>query len=178
MNDKANLPGVGTFSIEHLPARLDFTNKSLYAPLPVIRFQSGFAEPDKNFYNYLTNDWQSDEVAAMRQFNDFVFDIKHRLSYDSETILPHFGVLKKDAADNYIFEQDFTIKEFFPVVAADRIIRSGATHVVKTGDTEHTNTEMKELLSKQKTVKDNWWVYAVILAVAGLAALVYYNLTN
>lgn len=174
LNNKASLPGVGSFSVEQVPARLDFINKTLYAPSPVIRFSSGFAEADKNFYNYLSGGWDNNEMANIREFNDLVFNIKHSLSYDSEMQLPNFGVLKKDASDNYSFEQNFSINDFFPPVNAERVMRTGAKHYVKTGDSEYTSTQMHELLAEQKSVKDNWWLYALILTGIGLAAMAYY----
>ena len=46
------------------------------------------------------------------------------------------------------------------------------------GDKETTNVEMTEFFSETTEVKDKWWVGAIVLGVAGLAAVGYYLYMN
>jgi len=42
------------------------------------------------------------------------------------------------------------------------------------GDKETTNTVMTELLAPRSETKDRWWIWAVVLGVIGLIALLIY----
>ncbi len=178
LHQKANLPGTGVLTVEHLPARLDFINKTLHAPLPVIRFRSGGEEADNHFFNFVSGGSGEDKVAVIRKFNDVLFDIKQKLSSGGEIVLPNIGTLKKDSANTYSFQQQFSPEDLLPIVPALRVIRSNAQHTVLAGDTEHTSAQMQKLLATKTPVKDRWVTYALLLATMGVAALVYYYFTN
>ena len=178
LHQKANLPGIGVLTVEHLPARLDFINKTLHAPLPVIRFRSGGEEADGHFFNFVSAGLGEDKVAVIRKFNDLLFEIKQKLSSGSQIVLPNIGTLKKDGINTYSFQQQFSPEGLLAAVPALRVIRSNAQHTVLAGDTEHTSAQMQKILATKNPIKDRWVTYALILTAIGVAALVYYYFTN
>jgi nucleoid DNA-binding protein len=175
---KLNIPGIGSFAIEQIPARLDFLNKQLHSPLPVIRFNLGNAVADKHFYDFLAKEKGLQEWEAIRQFNDLTFEIKNTVNSKGMVELPGIGTLKKEFTDTYSFQPAGSLQPYFPDVAAERIIRKNATHSVKVGDAEKSSTEMQELLAPEKPKKSQWVKYAIILAVLGAAAIAYYYATK
>lgn len=175
---KLNIPGIGSFVIEQIPARLDFLNKQLHSPLPVIRFNLGNAVADKHFYEFLAKEKGWQEWEAVRQFNELVFDLKNAVNTKGTVELPGIGSLKKEFADTYSFHPMSSVQSYLPDVAAERIIRKNTTHSVKVGDAEKSSTEMQELLSAEKTKKAQWIKYAIILALAGAAVIAYYYATK
>ena len=179
LNEKVSLAGIGSFSIEHIPARLDFINKAIQPPIPVIRFKNKVHELDEKLQTFISlNKKFGNTEEENQEINDILFDIKHKLSYNGEASLADWGMLKKDTNDNYTFEQSISLNDLFPGVHAERIVRTGNDHLVRTGDIERTSSEMVELLTEGKLQKDYWWVYALILTVAGIIVLLFYYLTN
>jgi hypothetical protein len=174
LNEKASLPGIGTFSAENTHAKLDFINSKFYPPLPEILFSSGIAETDKDFFNFISGNAAERSLAAERRFNDVIFDIKHKLSYKGEVVFDNLGTLKKNTEGNYSFEKNFSIEDFFPPVAAIRISRNYAQPARSTAAVEYVETETKNLTDEDNSAKDHWLVYAVILTAIGIAALTYY----
>jgi hypothetical protein len=175
LNKKANLPGIGHFSVEYTSAKLDFINSKFYAPLPEIRFTGGVSGNDKYFLNFISGNSEADEIAGSRDFNDMLFDIKHKLSYQREAVLENMGTLKKTGEDNYSFEQKFSVEDFFPPVDAIRVSRNHAQQVVLAGSGNNTYTSSREQAVEEEIIKDRWWwVFAIILTVIGVAGLVYY----
>ena len=67
---KLTLPGVGSFVVEDIPARLDFTNKTIYSPLSVIRFSLEVSSFDRYFFYFLSQELHIDEISAIRKFTD------------------------------------------------------------------------------------------------------------
>ena len=65
-------------------------------------------------------------------------------------------------------------------VKVKKIIRSGAIHQVRVGDTEHTNVHMSELLQQQKKTTKLELTGWIILLIAVMAASVitYYSMNG
>lgn len=176
---KLSLPGIGWFSAEETVARLDFTEKKLHAPSQLINFYPQAALPNKVFFQFLAEELAVEETQAIRHFNEFVFDLKDQLNAAGSIALPGIGKLYRNEKNEYQFQSDNWMNEYFPDLSAERIIREGAEHTIRVGEEEKTNTQMHEMLFAEKsTPADYWWLYAVILALLGIAALIYYNYTR
>ncbi len=178
LNKKLHLPGIGVFVIDRLPAKLDFGNKIMEPPLPVIRFSLETSAADKYLYQFISRHLQLDEVSAIRQFNDLIFELKEKLTKEGTAALPGIGKLKKEFADTYTFQAAYTLKDYFPQVTAERVIRKNSEHTIRVGEDERTNTQMAAMLATEKHIKDKWWLYAIILTVMGIIALAYYYATK
>ncbi len=177
---KLSLPGIGWFSAEESAARLDFTEKKLQAPSQVVNFYPQAALPNKVFFQFLSQELAVEETQAIRHFNQFIFDLKDQLSNSGSIALPGIGKLYKNEKNEYEFQSENWMSDYFPDLSAERIIRQGAEHTIRVGEEEKTNTQMHEMLfiEEKNTSTDYWWLYAVILALLGIAALIYYNYTR
>lgn len=177
LNKKLALPGIGYFTVEHVPARLDFANKKMYAPLSVIRFSTDKVQADRHFFAFVSDDLQVSEVDAIQQFNNVILEIKKQIAENGVAVLPNIGSLRKEFADTYSFQPISAAPDYAPEVTAERIIRHEA-HTVKVGEEERSSEEMKEILADEETPRSNWWIYAAILAALGIGGLVYYYLVR
>ncbi len=55
-------------------------------------------------------------------------------------------------------------------VAAEKVIREKADHMVRVGEEEKTSAEMTEMLNQPEEKKSYWWVYAMI---AGILSVIF-----
>lgn len=179
---RLSLPGIGILSVEQLPGRLDFLNKQLHSPIPVIRFSSDkTAASDKQLFEFLAADMGVSTLDSIKQFNDLSFFLKDELNRKGKAALPGIGSFTKEFGDNFSFQPEVSIQQYFPEASAERIVRKEATHTVKVGEDERTSSEMKEMLADEEAAEegpDRWWMYALILGILGLGALVYYYMTH
>lgn len=178
IHKKAIIPGLGIFSIERQPARLDFANKIFVAPSSQIVFKNEPAVADTNFYSFVSHEQNIEEETAIKNVDEFTLSLKHYISANTSVQLPGVGLLTKNEVGELEFAPLNTLQNYFPNVTAEKVIRPDAQHDILVGDTSRTNTEMQEMLTSSKKVKDYWWVFAIILAFIGIAALVYYYLQN
>ncbi len=174
---KLALPGIGCFTVEQVPARLDFANKQLHAPLPAIRFSAGNVQADRHFFTFLANDLHSTDLEAIQQFNETVLRLKQELNSTGTIQLPQIGTLKKEFADTYSFQPAVSLQLYLPDINAERVLRN-ESHTVMVGERERSSDEMRELLADDNRSRHKWWIYAIILGVLGIAALVYYYTTT
>jgi len=172
---RLSIPGVGLFTVEHVPARLDFPNKTLHPPLPVIRFSHDGIATDKQLFKYLSRQFSLNETEAIRYFNDFAFDFKNDITNNGEAILPGIGKITKTFANAYSFQPAVLLGGYFPDLKVERVIRENAEHTIRVGEDEKTSTQMHELLAEEPK-KDLWWIYALILGAVGIGVIVYYHL--
>lgn len=177
LNKKLALPGIGCFTVEQVPARLDFANKKMYPPISVIRFSGNKVQADRHFFAFVSDDLKINEVEAIQQFNNTILEIKKQMADNGTAVLPNIGSLRKEFADTYSFQPIASSDNYTPEVIAERVIRNEA-HTVKVGEAERTSEEMKEILADETTKKSRWWIYALVLALLGIGGLVYYYLTH
>lgn len=174
LHKNLNLPGIGKLAVEQDPARFDFTEKKIYPPKQVINFYPQKNNADKEFFTFLSDDLHTDEVNAIRQFNDFIFEIKNLLSNRGFVTLPGIGDLVIDN-NIYSFRPAYNTDSYYSPLSIERVIRKNAEHIIRVGENEHTNIEMQQMLGETENArKDYWWVYAILLTVAGVTALVYH----
>lgn len=174
LHKKLNLPGIGKLAVEQDPARFDFAEKKIYPPKQIINFYPQKNSADKEFFRFLSEDLDIDEINAVRQFNDFLFEMKSFLSNRGFFTLPGIGDLVVDN-DIYSFRPAYNPDSYYSALSIERVIRKNAEHIIRVGENERTNIEMQEMLGETESEqKDYWWVYAILLTVAGVAALVYH----
>ena len=168
------LPGIGNFYIEIKPAQIDFVNRSITSKKNKIVFNDDNQEPGNSFYNFISNELNTDEAAAKLAFNSFTSKLHDELNTQKIIYLEGIGTLKKENSTVVEFEPEL-IPAYFPELAAERIIRKNAAHTVRVGEDEKTSDEMHVALNQSKTItKERWWIAASILALIGIAAIIFY----
>ncbi|CAN5715015.1 hypothetical protein BH10BAC2_BH10BAC2_17240 [soil metagenome] len=175
LNKKLILPGIGSFNTAIQPAQLEFVEKTLHAPVHTITFQQDESADDTNFISFLIKETGHGQYEAANRFNQFVTQLKEKLQSGIALQLPGLGVLTNNGAA-YAFTAE-SLHQFFPGIIAERVIRQNAQHAVRVGEDEKTSTEMHAMLN-QEAVQDRWGIGAIVLAVVGIAAILYYYLSR
>ena len=177
-NKTCPLPGLGNLSIHTSAATADFTTKQITAPPQLIQFDR--TEPDATgLLNYVAAKTHSDTYEATEALDHFCDNIKNELSVHAAAALPGIGNFIVDNNGNMLFKQESLPGVFLQPVFAERVIHPKAEHHILVGDRETTNTVMSGYFTETHTVRNRWWVWAIILGALALAALfLYFNDSN
>ena len=181
VNKRVGIPGLGAFSLQEIPASLDFVKGVLHAPQSKISFtRSEDSAIDKNLFIYLSKEMQLEEWQVATKFQEFTNAIKNNIEGNMAVELPGIGKLQRGYDDDVFFIAD---NEATHISSADIKLnntndsRSNLVELYSTGEnlilTEETEEDKLEMIVKEKQ-EDYWWVYALILALMGVGALLYY----
>ena len=181
LNKKLSIPDVGNFIIESNGAQLDSVNGILYAPSPIILFKQDAAKADKFFFDFLAQEMGTDEVVAIRSFHDYLYKIKSSLNTSQGSNIPGIGRLKKEENGYILFSPEKNLQELLPQIkiGANYPIAKKVATIDFDQDHELTAQEeddIKEIMGQETEEQraDNWWVYALILLLIGVGALLFY----
>lgn len=172
-NKACPLPGLGSFSIHSKGADSDFTNQKINAPKPVIQFKNKETDPAA-LVHYLAAKTHCHVVEAGEALSYFCESLKNIISSYPSAPLDGIGDLYIDGNGHINLRPSTLPDSFLPPVFAERVIHPKAEHNILVGDKETTNTIMAELLNEVTEVKDRWWIWAIVLGLIGIGALVFY----
>ncbi len=182
LNRRVCIPGVGVFAMQNTPARIDFVTGILHAPQPKVLFSHN-EQPaeDKSLVQYLSKEMKVEEWKAVEAFKEFTSSITGSINESQPVTLPGIGQLHKNSASDEVFftEETAATRLFLNDIKLSTATDSKANLVelYSTGDTliltEETEDDKLEMIIKEKD-EDYWWVYALILALMGVGALLYY----
>ena len=166
------IPGIGIFTIQRKPAEADFVNKCIHPPAYEIKLDQTTVIPPKKMFTWLADIFNISDREAVIRFNDFAFDLKKKITDGEEVQWSGIGK----------FSKGVTAIHFTPVepwneegdVAAQKIIREHAEHIVLVGERERTSVEMTELLNQQDGKKKNWWAYALAIGILAIIFIFWY----
>jgi|SRR5688572_8513193 len=169
LHKKLSVPGIGTFLLERRPARADFLDRQVKAPVYSISFANRIDTASRNFFNWLGNALGISDRDAVVRFNDFAFDMKRQISEGATINWNGVGVLSKGLGGDVKFIAERSAVGEKPVIA-EKVIRLKAEHMVRVGEDRKTSVEMTEILNKPVAgVRSFWWIPA--LAVGVLAVI-------
>ena len=154
------LPGIGQLTLTTIPAKIDFSNKQILAPVQSIVFVP--ISGNENSYN---------EFSAISEM------MKKTLDEEGSINLAGIGNFYKDTIGAIRFEPVELNPVFLQPVTAVRTIRQDAEHNMLVGDKKTTNVEMTEFLNEEAPIPpDRWWIWAIVLGLIGIGLLtVYFN---
>ncbi len=171
------LPGIGYFSVETIPAHIDYADRCVISSKKNIVFNNDKQPAEKRFYDFLSHELNIDEPQAVQTFTNFTEQLQQQLN-NNPVYFKGIGTLTKQTSNVLLFQPE-VMPDYFPALSAQRIIRKNATHTVRVGEQEKTSEEMQTaLLQPKKIQQERWWIAAIILAVAGISAIVFYYLTH
>lgn len=181
LNGTASMPGIGTFGVEQVPATMDFENKKLNPPTQNIRLQSNEIATDTySFYNFLASELNINESEAARRFQDFCHDIQKQVNNTGNVLLPGVGKLTKNASGFFTMQSENDTKQVLPDLWITKT-QAATTGLLDVYSTEQPsiikNSKIESEVDKLATAaesEDYWWVFAIIIAIMGLGALLYY----
>jgi nucleoid DNA-binding protein len=167
------LPGLGTLFMLHSAAVSDFTDKSISAPKSFIEFSETEADAT-GLLNYLAITTGGSKYEVTEALDHFCDNLRNKMTAQPDVQLESIGSFFVDASGKINFKSEELPEVFTQPVFAERVIHPDAEHHILVGDKETTNMVMTELLSPKPEIKDRWWVWAIVLGIIGLAALLVY----
>ena len=174
VNKKCPLPGIGSLIINEGSAVAWHGDNKMAAPVPRIAFTDQELD-STSFIHFIAGRKKQGDDAAAESLAQFCNSLKALKTYD-EVNLELAGKFLIDASGTLIFKQEPVSKEFLPSIYFKRVVHAKpALHAVRVGDTETTSDVMTEYYSEKEKVKQyKWWIFAIILLLAGAGLLGYY----
>lgn len=170
-----SIPGLGTIYLETFSASVDVADRTILPPLYQFRFDKYFDSPDREFFAYIAAQRNVLDYEAIKWYNEFATDLRHRIRTEEKVDWEGVGTLMKGEGGNVVFEPASSSGIFMSPMPAIRVNRQNAQHTLLVGDQERTNVEMNEwLLDEEEAVrkrKRSWWIAALVLALLALLAL-------
>ena len=174
LNKKLSLPGIGTISLCHHSAHLDFTNKEVTAPSFHFTIESTNDKPSKKLFDWISASLGVTEWDAIKSVNDFSLALKNKLSEKGEAKWEHVGVIRRNnKGDLTLGTQSILLQSEQPVVA-EKVIRVKAEHTVLVGEQERTSVQMEEYFAESPARKNYSWLVAVILTLLAVMFIGWY----
>lgn len=174
---KLAVTGVGTFLLERKSAENDFANRLINPPFYTVSIQASADSPSINFFKWLADALYISDHDAIIRYNDFIFDMKKQISEGDTIEWMGVGTLKKGFAGDIKFIPGQITSHEQPV-AAEKVIREKAEHMVRVGEDQKTSVEMSEMLNKPDVKKSNWWIIPLATILLSLMFLGWYLSVN
>lgn len=168
------LPGIGTFLIERKPAAIDFPGKRIDPPTYTVTLQAVDYSTPNNFFTWLGQILNVDVRDAAVRFNDFAVDLKKNIAEGNVIKWNGMGILSKGNDDQVKFSASFNEFVAEEPVAAEKVIRQKAEHMVRVGEDEKTSAEMVEMLNQPVIKRSYWWAYALTIALLAIMFIGWY----
>lgn len=166
LNHKVGLPGMGYFFIETIPSRIDVLHRQFLPPTQTINFKNENLLADRNFFDYICRELKLNETEAITRFNEFSRKLNSDAAGENGAVLNGIGVLKREG-DDIIFHSQEDETDIL------RVLRLSASFV----EGLDAQTSRKQKQKPKAAKKENWWIYALILGLAGIGAVLYYYYT-
>lgn len=175
-HNKVSLKGIGSFSVEQLPARLDFPNRLLHAPETILHYSAEAAE-DPGFDLWLMQELRQPADEIKKKLQIFTEEFKRILDNKHEVELAGIGRFTKEENQLIHFTSVFETIVGTPVVA-EKIIRKNTQHSIRVGEEEKTNLEMEEFLyQKHRKPFSFAWIITTLLFILAIVAILYFATT-
>lgn len=171
------LSGLGNLRIIPTATITDFSNKLIYPPTPVIQLEEKEGDAS-SLINYLSAQSGASLHESQQAYEAFCTQLKDQAGQKGGSVWEGVGSFQADESGNIRFRPEELPVDYKQPVDAIRVIHPEATHQVLVGDKETTNVAMTEYFSEKPMAKDRWWIWAICLALAGIAALVYYFISG
>lgn len=159
------IPGIGTFLLERKPAVADFPNRIIHPPSFSVRLNHHPATPPISFFGWLAKALDTSDRDAVIRFNDFAHTLRLRINVGDKINWDGMGILSMGLGGEIRFEPGVINMPAGLPVKAEKVIREHAEHSVRVGEDERTSVEMIELLNKQGSRKNQWWLWALVLGL-------------
>ncbi|MEO6488666.1 MAG: hypothetical protein ABIO04_01905 [Ferruginibacter sp.] len=170
---KCPLLELGTLEIVDSSAVASLAERMIYAPLISIRFVNT-AMPADHFINFIANNKKVTKNAATLLLKEYCVTLRNMDAY-GETKFLTAGKFYVNEDGQLVFKPADTPGEFLPVVYAERVIHTDASHSMTVGDKETTSAEMTAYYSENDLAsRDKWWIPALIIFLIAAIAIGYF----
>lgn len=182
INNKASLPGIGSFLVEQVPASMDFENKKIIPPSQKISLSNIVNDQEVlNFQHFLNKELQVNAAESWQKLSSFAQTIQNQIASNGTLDLPNIGKLVKNISGGFSLnsnnsnEDNKVLNDIFinKSQAANTNFMEVYSDVMPTIIRRENFTENNDVFIN-KEAEDYWWVWAIVLAIMGLGALLYY----
>ena len=170
---KLAVPGIGIFLLKKKPAENDFVNKQINPPSYSVTFQPVADSPSIKFFKWIGTSLQISDHDAIIKFNDFVFELKKQINVGDKIEWQGIGTISKGLTGEVKFAPAI-IPPIEKSIAAEKVIRAKAEHMVRVGEDQKTSVEMTEMLNKPEAKKSNWLLTALSIVLLSLLFIGWY----
>jgi hypothetical protein len=167
-----NIPQLGSFVIAQEPAQPDKASGLLFAPKYPIRFSEKETPlPETVFFDFLSTEMQVDTATAIHSFYVFCNNLRGTLEQKGIAVLEGIGrIIKRE--EELVFTPESNLLELLPPVAWTDTEQAVSPKQAQKARKEPLAETVVEEIEETETVKrDRWWIYVIVLALAGLLAL-------
>lgn len=172
-NKKCPLPQIGTLELTESNAVAMYAERKIHAAVPSVKLMDTITRSD-DFINYIAERKNLGREEATSLLMQYCNKLQHMDAY-GETKLPELGKFYVNTDGNLVFKSIELPTTLLPTVYADRVLHPSTSHNMVVGDKETTSAEMTAYYTDiEFTQKDKWWIFAIVFAIAGIAALLLY----
>jgi hypothetical protein len=155
------LPGIGSLQIIPQTSSIDVANK-LYPPINNFVFNSETTLlADKTFYHFLAKELEVEQIEAIKKFHEYIYEIKATASEGNVIQFNGIGIISKQADGTFTFQQEKSVFDFFPTIQLPE----------KPNTSVHKELADSTISDASEIQHDKWWIFAIVLAVVALAAI-------
>lgn len=169
------LPTVGSLQITTEASKLLIGEHSIAAPRSKIQLfmQEQSRQP---LVEYIASTQNTSEYLANENLENFVAELKSLKNHDDMAI-GEAGKFEVDEQGYLIFSEQKIFTNYFPEVAAIRVLRANQSHDMLVGDKETTNERMSDYFNNEKANGPSklWLWISLGLIVAAALIIVFYN---
>jgi nucleoid DNA-binding protein len=167
-----NLPGIGSFELNRIPAKVDQVTGNIDAPAYTIQYDSLNDNPSKEMFSYISRKRNISEWDSIGVVNNFSMALNDLLKKGQKFEWNGMGSLEHDSSGQLVFDPVFTRYDFYPNLTS--ITQTGIIH-----DPVAPGESTEFLHEEQGTVeaRAGWWVSAAVIAAAALV-MIFYNFVN
>lgn len=171
-----NIPGVGSFHLATAPAAL--RGNELLPPGQSLVFAPGTAVTDKRFYEYLATETGLSEVDAVRRFQDYAYELRKRIQAGSSVQFGQWGILGRSAGGEIMFEPQPPTEIYYPSIDLSIPVQEQSSPAREAVAEYAEPTAEGETEIAEAPRSDPWWLWTLLLALAAMAAIVYYYMSE
>lgn len=174
LNNRVNLPGLGSFFVDYSPAKLDLLNERIASPEWVVSFKQEPVIVDRNFLEFVKNELHTNETEANNNIQQFSELVKQEAT-NGGVELPGIGRLEPSQQGVLLLKTPEQTNTIALKVEKNKLV--DVYEEVEYKKPEHkTDGSIANLDAtiEKKESEDYWWVWAIILVIISMAALFYY----
>jgi nucleoid DNA-binding protein len=174
------LPGLGILELQTIPAISNFLSRAILPPSYKVILNDVQDAPAKSVFQYIAAQTGLSEWEAIKQLNDFSFQIKYNLKEGKKVVWEKVGEFSMEDNGATVFTSSAIEYDFMPPVSAVRVIRNTTNHTIRRGDIEVSESFFNPHKVETTLVEKNkkWWIGAVILAAIGIGLILFYFYNN
>jgi nucleoid DNA-binding protein len=107
LNNRLNIPSLGSFSVSYQPARLNSSTGALDPKQPILHFKDGPpSTPDTGLIPFLASEMKISPASAANELLNFSLQVMSEIVEHQRARLKGLGTLTKDAGGFLHFEQE------------------------------------------------------------------------